>query len=266
MQTLAIRLFITGAGMLVLLAASVQAREPRPYPSISIIIDDIGYRNGADQRALELPGPVAYAIMPSAPFAGRMLDLAARNGKEVLVHLPMEAMEARHNRFLGPGALTTGMSQEEFLRTVETNLRSVPGAIGVNNHMGSLLTRQPAQMGWLMDSLKVHDKFYVDSVTSNRSIAGTVAMLKAVPSLSRDVFLDNHHDARDIQLQFDKLISVARRKGRAIAIGHPHPETIAVLNRRLRELGADGVTQLSLRQMLATPGALEGSAQTAWVR
>ena len=265
MIRLAIRMFLTGAALCTLFPSTAMAQDAVSRPAISIIIDDIGYRHSGDQRALDLPGPVAYAIMPHAPFARIMSDLAAKNGKEVLVHLPMEADEARQNEFLGPGALMSGMGRDEFLRTLDLNLRSVPGAIGVNNHMGSLLTRRPAQMEWLMDSLRVHNKFYVDSMTSNQSIASAVALLKDVPNLRRDVFLDNEHDAGDIQTQFDELINVARRRGRALAIGHPHPETIAVLENRLRELDAYGVTLVSLTQMLAVHTAhTMPLAQSAW--
>ncbi|MBI2994331.1 MAG: divergent polysaccharide deacetylase family protein [Gammaproteobacteria bacterium] len=246
----AFRMGITGTALILLLSHAALARDPWPRPTISIIIDDIGYRHMDDQRALDLPGPVAYAVMPRAPFAEMMSALAAKNGKEVLVHMPMEPDAMRHNEFLGPGALTTHMGRDEFLRTVEFNLRSVPGAVGVNNHMGSLLTQSPMQMEWLMDFLKARNHFYVDSMTSHLSIAGTMAELKELPILRRDVFLDNAQDAPDIQNQFDELIRVARRRGRAIAIGHPHPETIAVLQRRLRELDAYGVTLVSLRHML----------------
>lgn len=261
----AIRMSVTGAALFTLFLSTAMAQDPWPRPAISIIIDDIGYRHTDDQRALDLPGPVAYAIMPHAPFAAIMSELAAKNGKEILVHLPMEADEARQNEFLGPGALTSHMNRDEFLRTLDLNLQSVPGAIGVNNHMGSLLTSRPAQMEWLMDSLRMHNKFYVDSMTSNQSIAGAVALLKDVPNLRRDVFLDNDQDAPDIQNQFDELINVARRHGRAIAIGHPHPETIAVLERRLRELDAYGVTLISLQQMLAAHSAHSMPlAQSTW--
>lgn len=246
---------IGGVAFLLLLSRAALALDPWPRPVIGIIIDDIGYRHVDDQRALELPGPVAYAILPHAPFAERMSVLATQRGKEVLVHMPMEPDALRQNEFLGPGALTSRMNRDEFLRTVESNLRSLPGAIGVSNHMGSLLTRYSMQMEWLMDMLKTRNQFYVDSMTSHRSLAGTMAELKNVPSLRRDVFLDNAQDAPDIQNQFDELIRVARRRGWALAIGHPHPETVAVLHRRLGELDASGVTLVSLRHMLAHAAA-----------
>jgi len=105
-------------------------------PMISIIIDDIGYRMRDDLRAIGLPGSVAFAIMPHSPNARKMSTLAHQKGKEVLLHMPMQAMEEDKNKFLGPGALTLQMTYEEFIRTLDNSLRSVPHAIGLNNHMG----------------------------------------------------------------------------------------------------------------------------------
>jgi uncharacterized protein len=219
-------------------------------PFISIIIDDIGYRMREDLRAMALPGPVAFAIMPHSPHARQMSELANEKGKDVLLHLPMQAMEEEKNKFLGPGALTLQMTHKEFIRTLNNSLRSVPYAIGVNNHMGSLLTRHPGHMRWLMESLKNRNKFYIDSVTSSDSVAGNVAREMHLPFLRRDVFLDNVQSDKDIQKQFDELINIAKRKGVAIAIGHPHPRTVAVLSRELLHLDKYGVTLISPKEML----------------
>jgi len=127
----------------------------------------------------------------------------------------------------------------------------VPHAIGVNNHMGSLLTRYPGHMSWLMKSLKSHNKFYVDSVTSSHSVAGHVAKGLQLPYLRRDVFLDNVQIDSDIEFQFEELIRIAKRNGLAVAIGHPYPETIAVLSKNLLLLDKYGVKLVSPKQMLA---------------
>lgn len=239
--------------MLALLAISriCYASEPgNQVPCISIIIDDIGYRYHDDQAAIGLPGPVAYAIMPQSPHAAEMSQLADELGKLVLLHLPMEASDDFDNQFLGPGALTVGMSKQQFLQTLTSDLKSVPDAVGVNNHMGSLLTRYPQQMEWVMEALKKHNKFYVDSMTSRRSVAGTVAEFLQVPTLKRDVFLDNEQNEAYIRNQFRKLVEIARRRGSAVAIGHPRPDTIRVLQHQLRLLDEYGVRLVSLEELL----------------
>lgn len=220
-------------------------------PAISIIIDDIGYRNVDDLNALDLPGPVTYAIMPHAPLALKMSELAALSGKEVILHLPMEAVEEEMNRFLGPGALKLDMKENQFISSLSDSLKSVPNAVGVNNHMGSLLTMHGEQMQWLMHYLRVQRIFYVDSVTSSGSVASAAASDNDVPYLKRDVFLDNVQDRSYIDSQFNELVRIARRKGTAVAIGHPHPETIEVLKGKLGRLHEYGIRLISLKEMIS---------------
>ena len=220
------------------------------FPVISIIIDDIGYRNIDDMKALDLPGPIAYAIMPHSPQAKKMSDIAKLYGKDILLHLPMEAVEDEKNRFLGPGGLNHDMNEFQFISTLSSNFSSVPNIIGVNNHMGSLLTRDSERMGWLMDYLTIKKMFYIDSVTSRDSVASIVALKKNVPYLKRDVFLDNSKDKDYINSQFNELINLAKRRGNAIAIGHPHPETIEVLEYNLNRLEEYGVRLISLKEMM----------------
>ena len=228
----------------------VIAGPPSHTPVISIIIDDIGYRQKEDLRAIALPGSLAYAIMPLSPNARIMSQIASKNGKTILIHMPMQAMEEDKNQYLGPGALRLEMTRKEFMNTLETNLRNLPDAVGVNNHMGSLITQHPGHMEWLMESLNINDKFYLDSLTSSHSIARRLAYELKVPYLKRDVFLDNLQDEAYIQGQFEELVRVAKRNGKAIAIGHPHPETIRVLGKNLLELEKYGVNLVSLLDLL----------------
>ncbi len=133
-------------------------------PAISIIIDDIGARLRADRRAIDLPGPVAFAFLPHTPHGPALAELAHAQGKEVLLHMPMQAIE---DGPLGPGAVTLHMDRTEFVDAVRRALATVPHVSGVNNHMGSLLTRHPGHMTWLMQELKARGNlFFVDSRTS----------------------------------------------------------------------------------------------------
>ena len=240
--------------LLAWLAPGLQAQDVTPTPVIAIIIDDIGYRYREDQEVIALPGALAISILPHSPHADEMAQLAAAAGKDVMLHVPMEPQREDTNAALGPGALMLNMDRIDLMRTLNQNLRAVPTAIGVNNHMGSLLTRDTQHMQWLMESLRVHNKFFVDSVTSERSIAADVARRKGVPSLRRDVFLDDVRDPRSLNSKFQELIRIARHKGSALAIGHPHPETIALLRAQLPELGSLGVRLVSVPQLLQMRG------------
>ena len=217
-------------------------------PLISIIIDDLGYRHQQDTRAVNLPGPVICAIMPHSPLAERLAQRAHRQGKEIILHLPMEPDLSHHG--LGPGALTMAMHKEEFLETLRDNIKTVPLAIGINNHMGSRLTRHQLPMQWLMGELKKQGYAYIDSKTSKKSVATDVALENQVPFLARDVFLDNLRTPSYIQQQLQRLTAIAEKKGHAIAIGHPHPETLDALETYIQNSHHQGLRLVSLKEMI----------------
>lgn len=241
----------SGARLLLSLLLAVMT-APAPagdaQPAITIIIDDIGNRLNSDSRAIALPGPISYAVLPHTPYAGRMARLAHRLDKDVLVHLPMEAGIADH--LLGPGALRRDMSAGEFSTTVRAGIAAVPHAVGISNHMGSVLTGDSHAMQQLMRLLQPTGLFYLDSYTNADSVAGESAARHRVPYLRRDVFLDNDRDPDAIRHQFARLLTLARERGRAIAIGHPHPETLAVLGELLPQLNLLGVRLVGIRAML----------------
>lgn len=214
---------------------------------ISIIIDDLGYRLHDDLRAVALPGPVVCAIMPHAPHSTEIAHLAHKQGKDIILHQPLEAL--RKNQFLGPGALKLEMTEQEFTKTFESNIKSVPNLIGINNHMGSLLTQHPGHMSWLMKSIKNHHLIFVDSVTSDNSVAAMIAHEKNIPYLERDIFFDNVQSTQAIQSQFNKLLKIARIRGTAIGIGHPYPETMDVLTRAIQGLKGSNIKLVSLKTL-----------------
>jgi polysaccharide deacetylase 2 family uncharacterized protein YibQ len=217
-------------------------------PAISIIIDDLGNSALEGQRAVELPGPVACSFLPLAPHTPRLARLAWEQDKEVMVHLPMQSeSQAR----VGPAGLTLDMSQDEFFQTLDMALAAVPHISGVNNHMGSLLTRQQRQMSWLMQVLQRRgDLFFVDSRTTPATVALRVAQQNYIPSLRRDVFLDDDPDALAVAEAFDRLIAQARETGHAVAIGHPYGPTLELLEKRLAALQSEGVVLIPLSEMI----------------
>lgn len=217
-------------------------------PKVAIIIDDIGDRLLPGRRAIDLPGPVAFAFLPHAPHSASLAQLAHGRGREVLLHLPMQAVE---DGPLGPGAVMMDMEKSEFLRVVRENLLSLPFVAGVNNHMGSLLTRHPGHMTWLMQELKARGNlFFVDSRTTAQTVAEQMAVEQGVPVLRRHVFLDHDASPEAVEREFERLLALSRRQGYAIAIGHPYPSTLAVLERRLPLLKSQGIELIPLRTVL----------------
>lgn len=237
--------------LLLWLALPLPAWAEEPAPALlTLIIDDLGDRWDYGQRALALPATVTYAILPGTPYARRIAEMAHAEGREVMLHQPMEALEPHP---LGPGALDSHMTEQQFLQTLRANLDALPHVHGVNNHMGSALTRQPQAMEWLMGELRRRGGLYfVDSRTSGNSVARRVARAQGLPNLHRDVFLDNVRTNGAIEQQLIEAIRLARQRGAAVAIGHPYPETLTVLELALPRMAQFGVQMVSVSQMIAT--------------
>ncbi|HED18819.1 MAG TPA: divergent polysaccharide deacetylase family protein [Gammaproteobacteria bacterium] len=240
-----------------------QARETNPATAaISIIIDDMGKRLEDGRRVLALPGPVACAFLPRASHTDFLARKANDLGKEVLLHLPMESVDGRR---LDAGAVTLAMTERQFAATVENDLDSVPYAIGINNHMGSLLTRHPGHMLWLMRVMQRQAPlFFVDSRTTVDTVAQRIALENNVPNIERNVFLDNELSAEEIALQFERLVRLAKKQGTALAIGHPHPQTLALLEQRIPQLKARGIQLLPVRDLIDIQQQGENTWQASW--
>lgn len=221
------------------LAAFATPSWAKPSPRIAIIIDDLGYQLSAGERAVSLPGPVACAILPGTPRGRHLAGAAHANGKEVLLHLPMQSVERG-----GPeeaSSITLDMSRARFSATFGEALASVPHAIGVNNHRGSLVTRHPGHMQWLMEEIRARESlFFVDSYTTHESVALQLAGESGVKAVKRDVFLDPDRSAQTVLREFERLKSMAAERGIAVAIGHPYTHTLELLERELPRLAEQG--------------------------
>ena len=211
-----------------------------PAAVISIIIDDLGYDLRLGKDAIHLPGGVTLSVLPETPHAVALSQQAIATGHELMLHLPMQSVtkQGQHEA----GTLTIDTLETDFKTTVQSYLDAFPTVTGVNNHMGSLLTRHPGHMAWLMQSLAEREGMYfVDSRTTDKTIAATIASEYAIPHTSRNVFLDNKpNDEAYVRIQLLRLAKLARQKGHALAIGHPHPATIKVLKQMLPRLAAKG--------------------------
>ena len=211
-----------------------------PAAAISIIIDDLGYDSRLGEEAIHLPSAVTLAFLPEAPHALSLSRQATAQGHELMLHLPMQAVARRSKH--EPGTFTINTLESDFKATLQRYLDSFPAITGVNNHMGSLLTQHPGHMAWLMQTLGEHKGMYfVDSRTTDKTIAATIADEYAIPHTSRNVFLDNKpHNEAHVRKQLEKLTRLARQEGHALSIGHPHPATIKVLKQMLPRLAAEG--------------------------
>jgi hypothetical protein len=229
-------------------------------PGIAIIIDDLGYQQGPGSRVARLPGAIACAFLPHGPHTAALAREAHAQHKEVMLHLPMQPV-GHIPAGREAGVLTLDMTRPQFVRTLQANLDAVPHASGLNNHMGSLLTQHPGTMAWLMQALGEHGNlFFVDSRTSTATVARQLAGEYGIPSMSRNVFLDNEPDPEAVRAQFRQLLEIARREGTALAIGHPYPATFEVLEEELAQLADRGVQLVPVSRLIE----LQNERRLAW--
>ena len=230
------------------LKAEVQQNHQLKHPvRIGLIIDDLGNQKAAGEQAINLPGPVTYAFLPQTPFTWQLAIRAHELNKEVMLHLPMESDLGNP---LGKGALTLSMPKSHFVATLKRNLASVPYVAGVNNHMGSLLTRDPTAMRWIMSELRRQGLYFIDSRTTEMTVAERVAQRHLISSGRRDVFLDNVAEKPLIRVQLQKLVAIARERGEAIGIGHPYRETLDVLQEELPKLKQQGIELVPVSEII----------------
>jgi polysaccharide deacetylase 2 family uncharacterized protein YibQ len=207
----------------------------KPLPRVALIIDDLGYDRQAAERLMELNAPFTIAVLPHSPHQEAIARAAHARGLEVMLHLPMEPVEYPEIN-PGPGTLLAAMSADELLRVLEGDLRAVPHIRGVNNHMGSRLTARSEQIYQVFSVLKRRGLYFVDSRTTDETICRPSARLFELPFAQRDVFLDHVHEPAAVRRQIRELVRIARLKGEAVAIAHPHPVTLTVLREELAEL------------------------------
>lgn len=253
------RLILTAMSFVVLPAL---ADNPGPLPQIAIIIDDLGYGLTAGERALDLPGPVSFAVLPATPRGRVLAEKAYASGKEVLLHLPLQSATPQETE--EPGGLLLDMTRGQFAATFAEDFNSVPHAIGVNSHRGSLLTRHPGHMTWLMEEIRLRGGlFFVDSYTTHESVALKVAHESGVPAVKRDVFLDPDNAPGTLEREFARLKKLARQNGFAVGIGHPFPDTLSMLENELPKLSGEGFELVSISKYVSLRSEMLTRAQAA---
>ncbi len=219
------------------------AAEPR----LALLIDDWGQLKTIEDQFLALDFPFSVAVIPfltrSATDAGR----AAAAGCDVLVHLPMEP-EGSYNPM--HGMVTTGMTDEAIKAAVTAALQAVPGAVGLNNHMGSKATADRRVMAAVLAQVKEAGLFFLDSRTGANSVATSVGDALGVPVLERLVFLDGENGTDYIRAQLLAAAKLAKARGYAIAIGHVRANTAQVLAKSVAEVTQMGVRLVKVSELV----------------
>jgi hypothetical protein len=222
-----------------------------PLPKLAIVIDDFGYgRNAEIEAFLSLDLPITISIIPSLPFTEYTASRASQHGKEVIMHLPMEPEEPHPSDV---EMVLTSHNDRRIRRLVERYLQDVPEAVGVSNHMGSKATRDERVMKAVLSVLMGRGLFFLDSLTSSKSVAYNVAKQMGMGAVRNDLFLDA--DTRDpdvIEERLQRLVELAKHRGHAIGIGHPKPWTFNALLRNQALLKDSGVQLVFVSDLIGS--------------
>ncbi|MWP50306.1 MULTISPECIES: divergent polysaccharide deacetylase family protein [unclassified Gilliamella] len=215
---------------------------------LAIVIDDFGYHQHNEEQIISFSPNITVAVLPNSPNAKRIANKAREHGNDILIHLPMAPLGKQP---LEKDTLFPFMNEAQVNQIVTNAIELVPHAVGVNNHMGSLMTANLTGMKHVMKTLSNYSLFFLDSKTIGKTQIKKAASYYNIPVLTRDVFLDSQQQESAISQQFDLAVKLARKNGVAIVIGHPYPQTINVLKQKLANLPED-IKLAKISQLITT--------------
>ncbi len=222
-------------------------------PMIAIVLDDIGPAKQRAENAINLPGPLTLAFLPYADDLPAMTARARKRGHELLIHVPMEPKDLAHND-PGKNALLTSLSNAEIRQRLDWAMHRFPAFVGINNHMGSAFTADRAKMDVVMQGLAPEGALFLDSMTSGGSQGETAAKAAGIPTVARDIFLDHYgNDPGLVLKQLAKVEALAKKRGYAIAIGHPHDGTVTALELWIPDAISRGFALVPISALVEAP-------------
>jgi polysaccharide deacetylase 2 family uncharacterized protein YibQ len=211
---------------------------PHGKPMIAVVLDDVGVARSHAELAIDLPGAVTLSFMTYADGVADMAARARAKGHELMLHVPMQPLDGDVDA--GPQVLAVDQSEQELLKRLAWGLDRFPGYIGINNHMGSRFTQDERGMAVVLAELKRRGLLFLDSRTIGNTVGDKLAARMGVAHVMRDVFLDNEMDEDAVYRKLVETERIAASKGQAVAIGHPHPATIAALRAWIPKAEARG--------------------------
>jgi uncharacterized protein len=223
-----------------------------PVARVAIVIDDFGPNLDIAKRFLELPIAVTFSVLPYQQYSQEIADLAHARHRQVILHLPMEPQGYPKVK-PGKGALLVSMSGDAIQQSLGSAVDSSPYFAGINSHMGSRFTENAALMKTVLGEAKKRHLYFLDSYTSPRSVAASVAHEVQIPFLRRDIFLDNNPSEGAIRKQIKQVIRRAKIQGSAVAIGHPHEATLRALGQEAGKFEGEKIAVVPAGELVSEP-------------
>lgn len=234
---------------------TVQAISTAKPVQLAIVIDDFGNNSSGTDEMLALPIKFTGAVMPELEYTKTDQERLLNNGKAVILHQPMEAHTGQRS-WLGKTPILSSMTTDEAVDTFKGNLESVSKATGFNNHMGSKITEDKEKMTAVLNEAKSRNLYFLDSLTTSKSVGEETARELGVPYVKRDVFLDSTQDIKTIENNLLKAAEIAKENGSAVAIGHVGAEggkaTAQAISNLYKQLEGEGIEFVTLDELIAS--------------
>jgi polysaccharide deacetylase 2 family uncharacterized protein YibQ len=234
------------------------ARERR----IAVIIDDIGHDLRLVEELADIGEPVAFAVLPYAPYATEAARILHRAGKEILLHLPMEP-RSYPAEDPGAGALFVAMDAGEIRSQIDRSLAVVPYVSGVNNHMGSRFMEDEAGLAVVMEELAKRGLYFVDSLTSADSRGREMAARAGVRFTTRSAFIDHTPGYAAALAVLAHPPWQGPDQSAMLLIGHPHAETVRALAEARRFWRKEGMRVIPVSAYIRSPRTGGGKEELA---
>lgn len=223
-------------------------RRPDGKGKLALVIDDFGYTQEPIALYAKIDRPLTFAILPYHPYSDAAARTGAKNGQQIILHMPMEAMssEAKEERY----TIHTSMSDSEIVAMVHELTQAVPHIVGANNHQGSKATSDRRVMRTVLREFAARGLFFVDSKTIGSSVAYEMALQYGVRAAENRLFIDNQNDVEAIKKQLRQAARLALKNGEMIAIGHARVNTAKAIAAMIPELEAQGVELVFVSSLL----------------
>ncbi len=218
-------------------------------PKIAFIIDDIGFKKDASRELKKLNIPITGSILPNTPFAKEEAIKLNSYGLEEMIHLPMQPKDSGI-KLPRKVFVTINSTNREIKKLIKEAKKIVPFSKGMNNHMGSLVTARRGVIERVLKIVKKEGLFFVDSRTTYETVAYDVAKELKIKTTYRDVFLDDIQTYSHSMDQIQKLIEIAKSKGKAIAIGHPFETTFKAIRDSINDIYSNGIKIVFVSSLL----------------
>lgn len=228
--------------------APTTPKQPTGSGQMAIIIDDFGYSSEPINAFAAIQRPLTFAVIPYRQFSNEAASRGLSSGHQVILHLPLEPVTAAEQS--EPITVTTAMSEQDIQQTVTKAIQSVPGIIGVNNHQGSKATADKRVMRTVLNVVKSHNLFFVDSRTSSQSVAFDTSRQMGIRTGENELFLDNSNDVAYIKGRLRTAMQMALQHGSVTVIGHARMNTATAIREMIPEMEAAGIKLVFESQMV----------------